>query len=282
MLGYFLMNDKQLGLDPTIHQLEGRRYVEVTRNGQIERLMLTQLIKKQAVVAGRATTCWEAYRDGDESKEFLIVKDSWQYEERPEEGELIKEATDKGVRNIARYYHHETVQVDGINDDISQNVRRGMMKKWGRITFRQKSITGPELSISESLGRTAASRSISRKRSSSSTRMAPPSPAKRSCSNLRSTQPEMPTHNRIRRRVITRDVGKAIHEATSLMVVLNGVIEAIRGTSRISHRHTSLTDLGHKSLLDVGILHRDISQGNIMLTGQEDGGFSSTSISQSN
>lgn len=51
--------------------------MEVTRNGEIERLILTQLIKKQAVIAGRATTCWKAYCDGDESRESLNVKDSW-------------------------------------------------------------------------------------------------------------------------------------------------------------------------------------------------------------
>ena len=231
LLGYFLMNDKLLGLDPTIQQSDGKCYVEITRNGKTERLMLTKLIKKQALIAGRATTCWKAYRDGDESKTSLIVKDSWQYEERPAEGGLIKEATDKSVRNIARYYHHETVQVDGKNDDTSENVRKGLMKKCGRTTFREKSFIDSEAPASESLGRTQ-SRSASRKRSSSSTRMAPP-PAKRSCSSLRARNSGTPTHNRVRRRVITRDAGKTIHESNSLVAVLNGLIGAINGTWRI-------------------------------------------------
>ena len=111
MLGYHLMDDEQLGLDPTIQQSDGQRFVEITRDDQIERLILTKKIRKQATVAGRATTCWRAYCDKDQSKESLLVKTSWQYEERPEEGELIKEATDKGARNIARYYHHETVRL---------------------------------------------------------------------------------------------------------------------------------------------------------------------------
>ena len=101
IIGYFLMNDKQLGRDPTIQQPNGKRYIEVTRADQIERLFLTEGIRKQVAVAGRATTCWRAYCDGDDSKEPLVVKDSWQYEDRPEEGELIREATSKGVRNIA-------------------------------------------------------------------------------------------------------------------------------------------------------------------------------------
>lgn len=60
-------------------------------------------------MVGRATTCWRAYREGDELQKPLFVKDSWQYPEREEEGELLREATEKEVVNLARYYHHETV-----------------------------------------------------------------------------------------------------------------------------------------------------------------------------
>ena len=236
MLDYFLMNDKQLGLDPTIQHSDGKRYMKITRNDEIERLILTQLIKKQAVIADRATTCWKAYRDGDESEESLNVKDSWQYEKRSEEGGLIKEATDKDVRNIARYYHHETVQIDEKNDDIIENVRRGLMKICDRTTFKQKSFIGPELPSSESLGRTvidrAPSESLSRKRSSSSTQMTR-SPNKRYCSSRRSKDPATPAHNRIRRRVMALDTDKTIQKARSLKAVLNGLIGAINDRQRI-------------------------------------------------
>jgi Fungal protein kinase len=52
-------------------------------------------------VAGRATTYWKAHCDGDESKAPLVIKDSWQYPEDEEEGELLREATEKEV-NIIR------------------------------------------------------------------------------------------------------------------------------------------------------------------------------------
>jgi len=45
----------------------------------------------------------------DEPNTRLVVKDSWQYPEREEEGELLREATEKDVVNVARYFHHETV-----------------------------------------------------------------------------------------------------------------------------------------------------------------------------
>jgi len=86
MLGYCLMNDKDLGHDSTIQQLDGKRYMKITRDAQIERLFLIEEIRKQAAVAGRVTTCWRAYCDEVDSKEPLVVKDSWQYEEWPEEG----------------------------------------------------------------------------------------------------------------------------------------------------------------------------------------------------
>lgn len=301
LLGYFLMNDQQLGRDPTIRQSDGKRYIEVTRDDQIERLFLTEEIRKQVAVAGRATTCWRAYCDGDNSKQPLVVKDSWQYEERPEEGELIKEATSKEVRNIARYYHHETVQIDEKNDDTIGNVRGGLMQTSGRTTFRQKSFNKPEAQISESLEKTIASRtqsrnqsrdqsrsqsrnqspyqspnqsrSNSRKRSSDSAPMALPS-TKRSCSSFRSLTSMKISHNRVHRRVITRDPGRPIYKASSRLALLTGFIGAISGEcASIRVNDDLLIDAGHESLLNAGILHRDVSIGNIMLTEKEDDGF---------
>ena len=168
----------------------------------MERLILTKENRKQAVVIGRATTCWRACFDKCQSKEPLVIKDLWQYEERPEEGELIKEATDKGARNIARYYHHETVQVDGKNDDTIENVRRGLMKTCGRTRFKQR-LYEPEVSASasESPGKAVAGRTqspnLSRKRSSSTAQMTPPARIKRSCSSFESRNSGSPIHNRV-------------------------------------------------------------------------------------
>ena len=262
MLGYYLMTYEQLGLDPTVQGPEGKRSVEITRDGQVERLILTALIKKQAAIVTRGTTCWRAYRDTDKTKKPLIVKDSWQYKERPEEGLLIEEATNRGVENIARYYHHETVRVDGEIDDTLGNIRRGMMEACGRTSFRQNppKKTGPTASDSQG---TAVTRQMPpppllRKRSSSSAQLEPQSSTKRSRSSFQSQEPEKPLHNRVHRRIITRDAGKHIDEASSLKGIINGLLGAIHG---------------HESLLTAGFLHRDISIGNIMLTENEDDGF---------
>jgi hypothetical protein len=46
--------------------------------------------------------------------QWNLQSPNWsRYPEREEEGALLRKATEKGVVNVARYFHHETVQVDG-------------------------------------------------------------------------------------------------------------------------------------------------------------------------
>jgi hypothetical protein len=39
---------------------------------------------------------------------------------------LLREASNKDVTNAVRYYHHETVRVDGQEDDTRASVRQGL------------------------------------------------------------------------------------------------------------------------------------------------------------
>ena len=231
MLGYCIMDNEQLGLDPTIGRLDGNGLIEIVRKCRSERLILTKVLRNQPAIVGRATKCWRAYCEGDAKKQPLIVKDSWQYEERAVEGDLLREATEAGVEHIARYYHHETVQVGGKDDDVITNVRRSQMKSCGRTSFRQRQPSKPEVSDPDASARILAGRiesqSISRKRSSSSIKN--PSPPKRSRSSQQSGNEDVVLHNRVHRRVVTRDAGKPIEFACSLLGLLNGLIGAIKG-----------------------------------------------------
>ncbi|KAK0627073.1 hypothetical protein B0T14DRAFT_562919 [Immersiella caudata] len=87
VLGFLWMNEEELGFDPTFTTANGQRFIEIERNGSKERLII------------------------DEPQIPLVIKDSWQYPKRGEEGELLREVTGKGVINIARHYYDETVQI---------------------------------------------------------------------------------------------------------------------------------------------------------------------------
>ncbi|KAG9236004.1 hypothetical protein BJ875DRAFT_494545 [Amylocarpus encephaloides] len=137
ILGFLWMTEKELGFDPTIHKSKGGRYIEITLDGQPEQLHLDEVIKRQRCVVGRATTCWKAYRDRDKSKSAFAVKDSWEDEERPEEGLLLKKVTEAGVENVVEYYYHETVCDRGAIVDIRNNVRKGLRDEVGKYPFQR-------------------------------------------------------------------------------------------------------------------------------------------------
>ena len=122
VFGFLWIDEEQLGFDPTITTEASRRIIKIQRNGKIERLVLEKLMKRAPCISGWATTCWKVYRE-DDPRTPLVVKDSWQFTEREEEGELLREATANGVVNIARYYHYETVHVRSQADEIRTNVR---------------------------------------------------------------------------------------------------------------------------------------------------------------
>lgn len=125
VLGFLWMTEKDLGFDPTFTVANGQRFIEINRNGSKERLIIDGVIQRTRCIAGRATTSWRAHREG-QPRMPLVIKDSWQDPERDEEGELLYEVTQKGVTNMARHYHHETVQMHGADDDVQNGVRRGL------------------------------------------------------------------------------------------------------------------------------------------------------------
>jgi Fungal protein kinase len=246
ILGFLWMDEEQLGFDPAIIVEEGRRYIDIDRNGYRERLVIDELMKRAPCIAGRATTCWKAYRKGD-LQTPLVIKDSWQYLERDEEGELLREAAEKGVVNAARYYHHETVLIRGKNDDIRSNIRKGLDITKAE-NYRIGSLVLPRKGQS--------SCNISRKRSSDCTN-APLPPTKRPCSSSPTKAGSNALSNRVRRRVILRDYGKAIYKASSPTALLAALEDCIEGYESLHKR--------------AGILHCDISPNNLLFN--KEGGF---------
>ncbi|KAK7420129.1 hypothetical protein QQZ08_010543 [Neonectria magnoliae] len=255
VLGFLWMSEEELGFDPTIMTANDKRFIEIERDGLIERLIIDEVMQRARCIAGRATTCWKAHREGHPQTP-LVIKDSWQYPERDEEGELLREATDQGVVNVARYYYHETVQVHGTDDDIRRNVRGGLDVTTATIYRPERSMPPPSIIASGASRRGRSSSRAAGKKRSSSQIGAPLPPSKRSCSATPTKAGGDAVSNRVHRRVILRDYGKPIYKASSpsaLLAALEGCIE------------------GHESLRrKAGLLHRDISINNLMINEDDD------------
>ncbi|KAK0621805.1 serine/threonine-protein kinase Sgk2 [Bombardia bombarda] len=224
VLGFLWMSEEELGFDPTIMTANDKRFIEIERDGSTERLIIDEVMQRARCIAGRATTCWKAHHEGHPQTP-LVIKDSWQYPERDEEGELLREATGQGVVNVARYYYHETVQVRGTDDNIRRNVRGGLDITTATNYRPERSMPPPNMI------------------------------AKRSCSASPTKASGDALSNRVHRRVILRDYGKPIYEASSrsaLLAALEGCIE------------------GHESLRKAAFLHRDISINNLMINEDDD------------
>lgn len=255
VLGFFLMSREQLGFDPTIIATGAERYIGIEKDGMKERLIIDGIVGRARGVAGRATTCWKAHRETDESRTPLVVKDSWQYPERTEEGELLREAMACRVKNVARYYHHETVRIEGKDDEILA-IRKGLSvpilkdEKGGfKATVRRSS---------SRRGRKSQGSTAGRKRSSDCVDTAlPPPPSKRT----QSSSPSKPAGssiplNRVHRRVVIRDYGKPIYDSSSKAVLLAGLAGCIEG-------YMSLHD-------KAGLIQCDISPRNLMVNEDKD------------
>ncbi|KAL8381842.1 hypothetical protein RB595_005880 [Gaeumannomyces hyphopodioides] len=240
ILGFLWMNEEELGFDPTIMTAEGRRFIEIEREGTTERLILDKLMVRARCVSGRATTCWKAYREKDPDTLF-VVKDSWQYVERDEEGELLREATSKGVVHVARYHHHETVRVRNMDDEVRNNVRKALDVTKTKKQPQNPSRRLPGTSTTGS-SRVSGSSTAGAKRSFHETSASSP-PSKRHCSTSQTKAGSDSLSNRVHRRVILSDWGIPIYKAASPKVLLAALADCIEGHESLRQR--------------AGLLHRD-------------------------
>ncbi|EQL36688.1 hypothetical protein BDFG_02044 [Blastomyces dermatitidis ATCC 26199] len=212
ILGFLFMNRRQLGFDPTVVTVDGQRCIEIERDGKKEHLYL----------------------------------------ERDEEGELLREAMESGVTNVARYYFHETVQVDGKDDDV-RTIRKGLEAP----KPKQGSLQVALRRSASNRGRASQSSGIGRKRSSDCVdTVFPPPPSKRTQSTSPMKRPAGSPLNRVHRRVIVQDYGKPIYESSSRVALLVGMEGCI---------------VGYESLYSSArLIQSDISPRNLLINENED------------
>lgn len=219
VLGYLLMNECHLGLDPTvIYDVDGRKQSILIAG---ERFSLEKLIYHQKGIICRGTTCWKASRANDNKS--YVIKDSWQYDGIDDEGTLLAEITKTGTEHVAPCYRHETVQIDSMDDDLIENVRSGIDIKTG--TKYRPSRLG---SMSPVSFRNPLQSSLRLKRVASESLKDHERTPKRSRSDSQSAT--MGTMNRRHKRIVMSKAGKKLHLARTRVGVLKALVDAISGT----------------------------------------------------
>ena len=297
--GYALMTDAELGLNTFIRR-DGDTYI-VAQGVRI--CLEDKPLACQKAIVCRGTACYRG-RNKDPGGWEHVVKFAWPSDKRCREGDLLKLAKERGVKGIAEWVHHEQISIDGHSDTISY-LRRGMKfglprklsskASWvagggesSRALSRTRSLRGRSRSSKGrlvGLGISTSSTTISSsgqkrkrdgfvdenggmKRSKSGDSRADVEIAKDAengepdTTDLHSIQePELDSlagcesetyGNRIHCCLVVSPAGRPLHAYRSTRELLEALRDAIRG---------------HKSLLEDGkILHRDISENNIIIT----------------
>jgi hypothetical protein len=227
VLGYLLMANDDLGFDPTVVRDGDRRYVPVMQDGVEQRLFIEKTISRQACILGRATTCWKVtLRDRATS---FAIKDSWQYEGKDDEGELLMDVTEAGVRHVAPCYHCSSVCIGDMDDDLRSCVRKGLDLRSGKKWRARRGRAGVVLSksgSSSSLHKRVASATLESDRNPKRSR----SNTKGDSGNDNPPELEDRPQNRVHKRVIMSTCGKQLCLARTRVGVLRGIIDGITGT----------------------------------------------------
>lgn len=276
VFGYATMTPAQLGYDTTLvfdqykFQMDGCAGQYMIKKGAI-------IIRP--VIASRGTTCWDVMRKGDKGrvKTEYVLKDTWRNVLYDSEADFYNRAIAANVKGLVQVLAMEEVQFEGQRDDICQNIMKGLAvsgKPLDLVTVPAEEDKIEPLVMQYRIGTTVRSTITDATTNDSSTEIileTPPttrslrsSTVDRKTSNKhkldsanpppsakRSRASPPPVFNRVHTRILMHK-GRDITLFTTPRELLLGLHDAI---------------VGHRSLLqDAGILHRDISLYNIMLT----------------
>ena len=282
--GYAMMDDEELGLDTFIKRDDTGRIITISTDatGKENRMQLDEapFVKQRAVVC-RGTTC---FRTGDQAN---VVKFSWTSDKRPPEADHLRLALENGVEGIAKLIGYQRIT------SISE-LRSGLTfpspHKFGvgtastSTSFSQTQLGqsfGPLQNLS--ISKTSSKRKRpedergSQKRSRSGSQRSKLSQQYEAMQNAGEPAVSLfesddgKYSNRVFGCLAIAPAGRALSEFTQRPESTKSVLSAIRELL------TTLRDAikAHRSLyLKKNILHRDISENNIIITNpDETGGF---------
>ncbi|KAH8746090.1 serine/threonine-protein kinase Sgk2 [Diaporthe sp. PMI_573] len=285
MCGYLMMSDEELGLDTFTRERENRLFVTmpVEARGKKRKRELEldpNPIAHQRAIVCRGTSCFLAKTTG--AAEFdRVVKFSWTSNMRPPEADLLNKASERGVKGLAKVvaYHEEVTSISRLREDLVfstphkfRSVQRSANTSFSQSQppFSHSFSQFPGLSIASNGSRKRKSTdgtSHASKRSRSNSQLAEAErgenlisyPVQEPQGTSLVQQDQTPYDNRIFRVLAISPAGRSITQFKSVAELLEGLRDAIKV---------------HRSLfMDGKILHRDISENNIIITdpGKADG-----------
>ncbi|MCJ1360430.1 MAG: hypothetical protein MMC33_010435 [Icmadophila ericetorum] len=268
--GYTMMDDEELGLDTFIERDDKDQFISVTDDstGKDKRLQLEEnpFVKQRAIVC-RGTNC---YRTIDQTS---VVKFSWTSDKRPSEAKYLNLARERGVTGVANLLgHHRITSVKELRSGLEFPVAhrfRGEIPS-ASASFSQSQLArsfGPfqHFSITDGPSKkrksTDSQNTISKRSRSSSQKSKlnhqPEStqPVKDAGDTSLYDSGDEAFDNRIFGCLAITPAGRAIIDFTSIEELLTALRDSIKA---------------HRSLYLTGkILHRDISENNIIITDPE-------------
>ncbi|KAL2043513.1 hypothetical protein N7G274_003820 [Stereocaulon virgatum] len=271
---YVMMSDEELGLDTFIERKDGDQFITVVEDatGKERRLQLDSApIAYQRAIVCRGTSCFRAKIPSSKNFQY-VAKFSWVSDKRQPEADLLRLARKRGVEGVARLFgHHQITSIA----DMREGLTFGKAYAFRNTTLSPiSSFSQPQSPLSQSFGPLddlSIAIESPKKRKSMDTGG---SPSKRSRSNSQnpdkakrknetnSQTTSLYAHddtsfdNRIFRCLVISPAGRALRDFRSIPELLKALRDAIKA---------------HRSLYTKGkILHRDISENNIIITDREE------------
>ncbi|KHO00536.1 serine/threonine-protein kinase Sgk2 [Metarhizium album ARSEF 1941] len=277
---YLMMSDEELGLDTFTKAKDNRLLVTipVEARGKKQQLELNpNPIAHQRAIVCRGTSCFLAKATGAAVFDG-VVKYSWTSSMRPPETDLLKKANERGVKGLAKLVgYNEVTSISRLREGLVFSTPHNFpgMSHGANTSFSQSQpplsqsfSQFPGLSIASSGHRkrkaTDGSSNAS-KRSRPNNQVADtehkengatyPAQEPQGISLVQQDHDQTPYANRIFRVLAISPAGRSITQFKGVIELLEGLCDAIKV---------------HRSLYTDGkILHRDISENNIIITDPE-------------
>lgn len=285
--GYAMMSDNELGLDMFIEEGgDTGPFITIDKDvtGKENKMQLEDApFFTQAAVVCRGTNCWRS-RDGAN-----VVKFSWTSDLRRPEAELLQIAHDKGVEGIAHLVGYQPITtIDKLRSGLtfmSPHPFRGVPTSAATSSSQTDSAWSFGLMQNPNVSKAPS------KRKAPSKQKAPP---KRKSLEVQSSSRKRSRANNQKSRLSQQYEAEHASKTSqqqeaqqATMTSLYGLDDstyanrnfgclAVSPAGRGLHEYKSITELlgvlrdaikGHRSLLEKGqILHRDISENNIIIT----------------